>query len=60
MCGAVVNESKIPCVIDGRLFDRGPKGTMQSFQVRIQSDSEKKRILDEIISVLKKVDRWAG
>ena len=59
-CGAIVNVSKTPFVIEGNLFDKGDKGTMQTFQVRIQDDSQKKRILDDIINKLKERDLWAG
>ena len=47
-CKATVDESTTPCLIEGRLFDRGTKGTMQTFQVRVQFDSNKKEILQHI------------
>ena len=59
-CRAFVGGSKTPCVIEGKLFDRSDKGTMQSFQVRIQSDSDKQTILDGIIATLKTSRLWAG
>ncbi len=51
-CKATVITSKTPCVIEGKLFDRGPKGTMQTFQVRVQFDSDKGEILQDIIKKL--------
>ena len=47
-CKAIVSTSNTPCVIEGKLFDRGPKGTRQTFQVRLQFDSDKREILQEI------------
>ena len=52
--------SKTPFVIEGNLFDKGEKGTMQTFQVRVQDDTQKKRIFDDIISKLKEKEIWAG
>ena len=59
-CGALVHVSKTPFVIEGNLFDKGEKGTMQTFQVRVQADTQKKRIFDDIISKLKEKEIWAG
>ena len=59
-CGALVHVSKTPFVIEGNLFDKGEKGTMQTFQVRVQDDSQKKRILDDIITKLKERELWSG
>ena len=59
-CGATVKDSKTPFVIEGILFDKGEKGTMQTFQVRVQDDSRKNRILNDIITKLKENDLWAG
>ena len=47
-CKAIVSTSNTPCVIEGKLFDRGPKGTRQTFQVRVQFDSDKREILQKI------------
>lgn len=58
-CCAFVNLSKTRFVIEGTLFDKGKKGTMQTFQVRVQDDSQKNRILDGIITNLKERDLWA-
>ena len=33
---------------------------MQTFQVRVQDDSQKKRILDDIITKLKERELWVG
>lgn len=59
-CRALVHVSKTPFVIEGNLFDKGEKGTMQTFQVRVQDDTQKKRIFDDIISKLKEKEIWAG
>lgn len=59
-CQAMVQESPTPYVIEGKLYDRGIKGTMQSFQVRVQSDSVKKEVTEAIERALRKEDRWSG
>ena len=59
-CGASVSVSKTQFVIEGKLFDRGEKGTMQTFQVRVQDDSQRNRILNDIMTTLKERDLWAG
>lgn len=55
----VMKESRTPCVIEGKLYDNGPKGTMQSFKVRVQSDAIKKRVAAEIEHVLRETGTWA-
>ena len=59
-CLALVSESKTPHVIEGKLFDEGPKGTMQSFQVWVQSDEAKQSVMAEIESALRREGAWAG
>ena len=59
-CQAWVGESKTPYVIEGKLFDTGPKGTMQSFQVWVQSDGAKLAVAAEIESALRREDAWSG
>lgn len=60
-CVAIVTSSKTSNIIEGKLFDKeGIKGTMQTFQVGIQDDAEKKRILGEITAKLKEQGCWAG
>ena len=59
-CQAWVGESNTPFVIEGKLYDTGPKGTMQSFQVWLQSDDAKQVVADEIESALRSEDAWAG
>ncbi len=59
-CGATIKVSRSPNIIEGKLFDKGEKGTMQTFQVWVQHDSEKKRILGEITAKLKEQGCWAG
>lgn len=59
-CQALVSDSKTPHVIEGKLFDQGPKGTMQSFQVWVQSDEAKQSVMAEIESALRREAVWAG
>ena len=58
--GATIMISPTPFVIEGKLFDRGIKGTIQSFQVRVQSDDSKEAVATAIEKVLRKTERWAG
>ena len=58
--GAMVVVAPTPYVIEGKLFDRGVKGTMQSFQVRVQSDGAKEGVATAIEKELQKIGRWAG
>ena len=58
--GQPVVVSPTPFVIEGRLFDWGVKGTMQSFQVRVQSDDAKETVATAIEEELRKTERWAG
>ena len=57
-CGATIEASGTPNIIEGKLFDKGEKGTMQTFQVWVQHDSEKARVLNEIITKLKTESLW--
>lgn len=59
-CAANVSASSTPFVIDGQLFDRARKGTMQSFQVRTQSETDKEVVVEGITATLKALGRWAG
>ena len=59
-CQAWVGESKSRGVIEGKLFDRGQKGTLQSFQVWVQSDEVKVAVAKEIEAVLVHDGTWAG
>ena len=58
-CQAWVGESPEPHVIEGKLYDRGVKGTMQSFQVRVQSDSDKLKVAAAIERELRNSSKWA-
>ena len=58
--GATVAVSPTQFVIEGKLFDRGVKGTMQSFQVRVQSDDAKETVATAIEKELQNTGRWAG
>ena len=44
---------------DRVLYDRGVKGTMQSFQVRVQSDSDKPKVAAAIERELRDSSKWA-
>ena len=57
-CGAFVESSPTPFLIEGKLYDKGKKGTMQTFRVRVQDDGAKDRIANEIKVSLKKENRW--
>ena len=53
-----LGQSDTSHVLDGKLFDKGEKGTSQSFQVHVQFDSDKPAILDGIIESLKTANLW--
>jgi len=57
-CGAFVEVSSTPFLIEGKLYDKGKKGTMQTFRIRVQDDGEKERIANDIIVALKKEKLW--
>lgn len=57
-CGAFVNASPIPFLIEGKLYDKGEKGTMQTFKIHVQDNEEKDRITNDIKASLKKWDLW--
>lgn len=56
---ASVGESQTPHVLEGKLFDKGEKGTMQTFQVRVQDDARKPNILAQCEANLKSAGLWA-
>ena len=58
--GGVVTESSTPNVLEGKVFDRGEKGNIQTFQIRIQADEEKTRIRGQCEQALRKERLWAG
>ena len=58
--GGVVTESSTPNVLEGNIFDRGEKGNIQTFQIRIQADEEKTRIRGQCEQALRKERLWAG
>ena len=45
-------------VLEGRLFDKGEKGTLQTFQVWVQRESDRPTVLESIASALKGVGLW--
>ena len=55
---ASVGASKTPYVIEGRLYDKGTKGTMQSFQVWAQSDEAKASVVAKIEELLRRTGNW--
>jgi len=59
-CQAWVGESTSRGVIEGKLYDKGQKGTMQSFQVWVQSDEVKLAVAEEIEVALRHESLWAG
>lgn len=59
-CRAWVGGSRTANVIEGKLYDRGPKGTLQSFQVHVQSDDAKPAVRRQIEDLLRDAGRWAG
>ena len=59
-CQATVKASRTSCVIEGTLYDKAPKGTTQTFQVRVQHEHEKASIANEIERRLKEVGLWAN
>ena len=60
VCQAQVGLSRTPCVIEGKLYDKGPKGTMQSFRVWVQSDEDTPTVAADIERVLRSGSTWAG
>ena len=56
----VVNPSKQNNIIEGKIYDKGVKGSLQTFQVRVQHASEKQRIFADIINELKGAGCWGG
>lgn len=57
-CGAFVKSSKAPFLIDGKLYDKGKKGTVQTFQVHVQYDKRRKQVENEIKTLLENENRW--
>lgn len=58
--GIWVGASKQSAVIEGKLYDKGEKGTLQTFQVRTQHARHTTSVLRNIISKLKAAGYWAG
>ena len=53
-----IEGSEQPSALDGKLFDRGKKGTMQMFQVWMDEDVDEADILKRIIAKLQETDCW--
>ncbi len=45
-------------VLDGRLFDKGEKGTLQTFQVWVQRETDRPTVQQEIVNTLKDEGLW--
>lgn len=58
--GAVVETSPTPFVLEGKLYDAGDNGTMQTFQVLVQADAQKRKIASQITSALARNGLWCG
>lgn len=58
--GIWVGASKQSSVIEGKLYDKGEKGTIQGFQVRTQHARNTTSVLRNIIGKLKAAGYWAG
>ncbi len=56
--GAFIESSMTPFLIEGKLYDRGKKGTMQTFQIHVQFDEEKERMANDIKASLKRENCW--
>lgn len=59
-CQAWAGASRTPYVIEGKLYDRGPKGTMQGFRVWVQFDADKETVVAEMERVLRRGGRWTA
>lgn len=58
--GIWVGASKQSSVIEGKLYDKGEKGTIQTFQVRTQHAQNTAGVLAGIVDKLKRAGYWAG
>ena len=56
--GAFVGDSMTPNVLEGKLYDQGLKGTLQTFQVRIQNNADKSLVLRNIVDELTASGYW--
>lgn len=45
---------------EGKLFDRGEKGTLQAFQVKVKDNSKKGQVRRQIAAALTREGVWAG
>lgn len=59
-CCASIKASKEPFVIDGTLFDDGPRGTWQAFQVYVQVHDERDGIIKSVVEALEAQGLSAG
>ena len=58
--GGLVMESTTPNVLEGKVFDKGEKGSVQTFQIHVQADDEKPRIMEQCENALREAQLWAG
>lgn len=56
--GAWLEQSRTANILEGKLFDKGEKGTVQTFQVHVQFDESKSEILQSIEDTLRKNTLW--
>lgn len=57
-CRAFIQRSEKPSALDGKLFDRGKKGTMQRFQVWMDEDVDEADMLERITAKLQETGCW--
>lgn len=57
VCGAI-KASPTPHVLEGKIFDKGKKGSMQRFQVRVQDEATKDRVLAQCEENLRSAGLW--
>ena len=55
---AFVSASKTDNLLDGKVFDRGIKGSVQEFQIWVQHNSRKTSVLNHIRTTLLEEDLW--
>lgn len=57
VCGAI-KASPTPHVLEGKIFDKGKKGSVQRFQVRVQDEATKDRVLAQCEENLRSAGLW--
>ena len=59
LVSAIVEESSTPNVLEGKVFDRGEKGSVQTFQVHVQHDDERSSVRQRCEEALRAAQLWA-